>query len=54
MLHLLSCSSLPSDSEVYAGSKKATPMTTFLFHVSPDAQTVQLKDINHKYLAQVS
>nr|XP_028602274.1 fascin-3 [Podarcis muralis] len=40
------------DSEVYAGSKKATPMTTFLFHVSPDAQTVQLKDINHKYLAQ--
>ncbi|XP_061438611.1 fascin-3 [Rhineura floridana] len=40
------------DSEVYAGSKKVTPMSTFLFEVDPDAKTVQLKDVHHKYLAQ--
>ncbi|XP_062989895.1 fascin-3 [Elgaria multicarinata webbii] len=40
------------DSEVYAGSKKVTPMSAFLFEVDPDTKTVQLKDVHHKYLAQ--
>uniref|UniRef100_A0ABM5GK17 Fascin n=1 Tax=Pogona vitticeps TaxID=103695 RepID=A0ABM5GK17_9SAUR len=44
--------SVLGDSQVYAGSKKATPTSPFLFEVGPDAQTVQLKGVHHRYLAQ--
>ncbi|XP_015270991.1 PREDICTED: fascin-3 [Gekko japonicus] len=40
------------DSEVYAGSKKVTPMSIFHLEVNPDSRTVQLKGTNHRYLAQ--
>uniref|UniRef100_A0A8D2LVE2 Fascin n=1 Tax=Varanus komodoensis TaxID=61221 RepID=A0A8D2LVE2_VARKO len=40
------------NAEVYAGSKKITPMSTFLFEADADTKTVQLKDVRHKYLAQ--
>ncbi|XP_054844833.1 fascin-3 [Eublepharis macularius] len=40
------------DSEVYAGSKKVTPMSVFHLEVNSGAKTVQLKGINHSYLAQ--
>lgn len=44
---------LPLDSEVYAGSRKVSPMSLFLLEVDPDTKVVRLKDVNHKYLAQV-
>ncbi|KAG8138595.1 hypothetical protein E2320_004478 [Naja naja] len=44
--------SLSSDSEVYAGPKKLSPMSTFLFEMDSNSQTVQLKGVHHKYLAQ--
>ncbi|KAJ7329406.1 hypothetical protein JRQ81_015580 [Phrynocephalus forsythii] len=44
--------SILRDSEVYAGSKKATPTSPFLLEFGPDAQMVQLKGIHHRYLAQ--
>ncbi|XP_077196725.1 fascin-3 [Paroedura picta] len=40
------------DSDVYAGPKKVTPMSVFHLEVSPDSKTVQLRGINHSYLAQ--
>lgn len=42
------------DSDVYAGSKKVTPMSTFHLEVNPNSKTVQLKGNNHSYLVQVS
>ncbi|XP_058045979.1 fascin-3 [Ahaetulla prasina] len=44
--------SIISDSEVYAGPKKLSPMSTFLFEMDSNTQTVQLKGVHHKYLAQ--
>ncbi|KAM6436367.1 fascin-3 isoform 1-T2 [Liasis olivaceus] len=44
--------SIISDSEVYAGPKEASPMSTFLFEMDPGTQMVQLRDVHHKYLAQ--
>nr|XP_056703443.1 fascin-3 [Euleptes europaea] len=40
------------ESDVYAGSKKVTPMSVFHFEVNPNSKTVQLRGINHRYLAQ--
>ncbi|XP_026577704.1 fascin-3 isoform X2 [Pseudonaja textilis] len=44
--------SIISDSEVYAGPKKLSPMSTFLFEMDSHSQTVQIKGVHHKYLAQ--
>ncbi|XP_053113075.1 fascin-3 isoform X2 [Hemicordylus capensis] len=40
------------DSEVYVGSRKVTPMSTFQYEVDPDNKTVRLRYANFKYLAQ--
>ncbi|XP_070610741.1 fascin-3 [Erythrolamprus reginae] len=44
--------SIVSDSQVYAGLKKPSPMSMFLFEMDSSTQTVQLKGLHHKYLVQ--
>ncbi|XP_048357219.1 fascin-3 isoform X3 [Sphaerodactylus townsendi] len=40
------------ESDVFAGSKKVTPMSIFHFEVNPSCKTVQLRGTNDSYLAQ--
>ncbi|XP_060102049.1 fascin-3 [Heteronotia binoei] len=40
------------DSDVYAGSREVTPMSIFHLKVNSRSKSVQLKGINHSYLAQ--